>query len=117
MRKDVLDLEDLLERVQDDRELLLELLDIFEEDYKKKRTLLTVASGQKDFEQIRNIAHSMKGAAGNISAKAIHQTCAQMEQLADKADLSTIPEVLANLDKQFLDLQQAMGEIRKNSGR
>ena len=37
MAEDIIDLPDVLERVQDDKELLLELLDIFQEDFVSKR--------------------------------------------------------------------------------
>ena len=51
MKKNAIDLEDVLERVQDDWELLLELLDIFEQDYAVKRPALGQLVQQKNFDK------------------------------------------------------------------
>ena len=112
MDKNVLDLKDVLERVQDDRELLMELLDIFVEDYAEKRELLNKLIEENNAEEVRNIAHSIKGAAGNISAKAIHVTCAKMELLAEGNDLEPVKGLLGQLDKQFVDLQGCIKELK-----
>ena len=104
MEEKVLDLEDVLERVQDDRALLLELFDIFEKDYIEKRQRLNELVKESNLTEIRDVSHSMKGAAGNISAKALFSSCARIEQLADKKDLNSIKPILSMLDKQFADL-------------
>ena len=56
MSNDIIDLKEVLERVQDDQELFFELLEIFQEDYAEKRKLLDGLVAQKDFGQLRNIA-------------------------------------------------------------
>lgn len=112
MDKNILDLQDVMERVQDDRELLMELLDIFSDDYVEKRELLNDLLKDNNAEEVRNIAHSIKGAAGNISAKAIHATCEQMERLAEEKNLAAVNELLAPLDKQFADLQKCIKELK-----
>lgn len=112
MDKHILDLKDVLERVQDDRELLMELLDIFVEDYTEKRGILDTLIKENDAEEVRNIAHSIKGAAGNISAKAIHATCENMERLAEGNNLAAVKGLLGSLDKQFVDLQGCIKELK-----
>lgn len=112
MDKNILDLKDVMERVQDDRELLMELLDIFVEDYAEKRELLDQLIKDNNAEEVRNIAHSIKGAAGNISAKAIHATCEKMERLAELNDLAPVQDLLGPLDKQFIDLQGCIQELK-----
>ncbi len=62
MHKNVIDLDDVLERVQDYWDLLMELFDIFQEDYKDKLSQLQKLVGEQNFVQIRNVAHSLKGA-------------------------------------------------------
>ena len=113
MDKSILDIKDVLERVQDDWELLMELLDIFSEDYTEKREVLNELIQEKNFEEVRNIAHSIKGAAGNISAKSIHATCEKIEKLAEGDDLTTVKGLLPQLDKQFVDLQGCIEELKK----
>ncbi|HPN57451.1 MAG TPA: Hpt domain-containing protein, partial [Candidatus Omnitrophota bacterium] len=83
MRKDIIDMDDVMERVQDDRELLMELLDIFQNDYITKRGLFKQYLAAKEAEQLRDLAHSLKGAAGNISATQMFATCKDIEKRAN----------------------------------
>ena len=111
-----IDLDDVLERVQNDTELLLELLDIFMEDYQKKYNQLKEFVPNKDFEQIRNISHSLKGAAGNISAKDFHHYFSAMEQYAVDNNFEGINEMMQNLQKSFPQLQESVEAIKAQYG-
>ena len=113
MEEKVVDLEDVLERVQDDRELLLELFEIFESDYIEKRKTLDQLIKNNQYEHIRDIAHSMKGAAGNISAKALFSSCAKIEKIAGENNLTDIQVILPILDQQFVQLQAYIADYKK----
>ena len=82
MSEEIIDLKDVLERVQDDKELLAELFDIYEEDFLIKRKVLGEAIAAGDIAKIKEVAHSMKGSSGNISAKPLHAACLKLESLA-----------------------------------
>ena len=79
MSEEIIDLKDVLERVQDDKELLAELFDIYQEDFVVKRKALGDAIAAKDIAKIKEVAHSMKGSSGNISAKPLHAACLKLE--------------------------------------
>lgn len=113
MSEEVLDLQEVLERVQDDKELLLELFDIFQEDYEQKRRQIGQAVVQKDCEQLKNIAHSLKGASSNISAKRIYSLFAEIEQMAVRGDADGIGNILKNTDREYADLQSAIEKCKK----
>jgi len=114
MSKKAIDIDDVLERVQDDHELLMELFDIFQEDFAEKRKTMDDFIQQGDFEQIRNMVHSLKGAAGNISAVDIHATCAKLEHLAESNDLEGIKSLMGSLDEQYKALQSNIAEIKQS---
>ena len=113
MSDEVLDLNEFLERVQDDKELLLELLDIFSDDYQKKRVQLEEAVNKNDSEQIKSVAHSLKGASGNISAKSMRESFMKLEQMGEKRDISQAGGVLKTVDQQFIALAKRMEEVKK----
>ena len=98
---EAVDLKDALERVQDDKELLAELFEIFLEDYPPKREILGQATESGDGEKIREIAHGLKGATGNISAVFMHQNCKAIEIDAKEDNLAGVSEKLIELDQQF----------------
>ncbi len=104
MENEVLDLEEFLERVQDDKKLLLELLDIFVQDFKEKRTQMAEAIRNKDIDQIKKIAHALKGSSGNISAKLLRLTVVQLEDMGKNNDLNGADEALSAMDRKFEEL-------------
>ncbi len=109
---DIIDLEEALERVQDDRELLKELMEDFVKDYLSKRKILNKAIEQKNFELIKDTAHFIKGAAGNISAKTIYTCLVIVEQLADNQQIDLVVELLIDVDKQFAELQAYVSRFK-----
>ena len=110
---DIIDLKDVLERVQDDKELLLELLDIFQEDFVDKRKALGQAVQSNDLANIKLIAHSLKGSSGNISAKPIHASCLKIEQLLKENKINSVSAVLSEIDGQFAQLKQYAVELKQ----
>ena len=116
MGEAVLDIEEFLERVQDDKELLFELFEIFIEDFEEKRGLLSKAVAEKDYENVRGIAHSMKGASGNISAKTVRSISMTLENMGKESRLDGVEEILAQLDKAFEALVVRIEEVKKELG-
>jgi len=113
MNNEILDLPEFLERVQDDKELLVELLEIYTEDYKDKRVALGKATEEGDFEAIKSVAHSLKGASGNISAKKVRKTLIEFEEMGKNSDCSKAPELLAELDKGYEALLECIEQVKE----
>ena len=101
MSEEIIDLKDVLERVQDDKELLVELLDIYQEDFVIKRQALGEAIAAKDIVKIKEIAHSMKGSSGNISAKPLHAACLQLEMLIKSGKTDGMMDLVSIIDGYF----------------
>ena len=101
MNEEIIDLNDVLERVQGDKELLGELLDIYQEDFELKRQALKVAIAAKDILKIKEIAHSMKGSSGNISAKPMYAACLKMEKLALENKMDELQQLTLEIDGYF----------------
>ena len=116
MSEAIIDLKDLMERVQDDKELVLELLDIYQEDFIVKRKALGEAITANDLVKVKEIAHSMKGASGNISAKTLHATCLQLETLAKTGTTNGMADLLPTIDTMFSAIQQYAVELKKEFG-
>jgi HPt (histidine-containing phosphotransfer) domain-containing protein len=113
MNQEPVDLKEALDRVQEDRGLLMELFDIFQDDFVEKRKNLEGAIRTKDFEQIKSIAHSLKGASGNISAKLIHAACLEIEQKGKSQDLNSMDGLIKNLDSHFFALQAFIKKLKE----
>lgn len=101
MSEEIIDLKEVLERVQQDKELLVELFDIYQEDFTGKRQALGDAIAAKDIGKIKEVAHSMKGSSGNISAKPLYAACLQLEMLAKEGKTDGMQEVVVAIDGYF----------------
>ena len=114
MSEEIIDLKDVLERVQDDKELLAELFDIYEEDFVIKRKDLGEAIAANNIVKIKEVAHSMKGASGNISAKPLHAACLQLETLAKSGKTDGMNEVVSNIDGYFEQIKVYAAQFKKD---
>jgi HPt (histidine-containing phosphotransfer) domain-containing protein len=113
MDNEVLDLEEFWERVQDDKKLLLELLDIFVRDFKEKRTQMAEAIRNKDIDQIKRIAHALKGSSGNISAKLLRLAVVQLENMGKNNNLNGADEALSDMDRKFEELTGRIAVLKQ----
>ena len=110
MEDKIIDLDEVMERVQDDKELLLELFDIFSQDYELKLQKLKPAMADKNFETIKDVIHSIKGAAGNISAKFVHAECIKIEHQALAKNIAGVEQSVAVLNEHYKNLQKTWKE-------
>jgi len=81
-----LDRASLLERVEGDRELLAEMIQLFLADAPQLLGAMRSALQQGDMILLERSAHSMKGAAGNMSAQVTVNSALRLEQSAKKGD-------------------------------
>ncbi|NTV30083.1 MAG: Hpt domain-containing protein [Candidatus Omnitrophica bacterium] len=114
---DVVDLKDAMDRVQDDKELLCELFDIFCEDFPPKRDKIWAAFEKGDAVAFQMIAHGFKGATGNISARQMHETCVQLDAMGKAGSISAAKPLLEGLDRQFADLKVEIVRLKKDFGK
>jgi two-component system, sensor histidine kinase and response regulator len=113
MNDDILDLPDLMDRVQGDVELALELFDIYQDDYQGKRVELGAAVRDGNVVEVRNVAHSLKGASGNISARQMRDSFYQLEEMGKIGELKGAAEILEKVDQDYQALSQRMTALRE----
>ncbi len=113
MSDEIIDVPEFMDRVQEDKDLLKELLDIFVEDFEQKRIKLTEAVANKDFETIKSIAHSVKGASGNISAKLLREVCIVLETKGKAGDAAGLTVLLQDLDRQYTALKERIVTLKE----
>ena len=114
MSEEIIDLKDVMERVQDDKELLDELFDIYQEDFVVKRKALGEAIVAHDIVKIKEVAHSMKGSSGNISAKSLHTACLKLEMLAKEGKTDGMQEVAVAIDGYFEQVKVYAAKFKKD---
>ena len=88
----------LLERVEGDQELLAEIINLFVDDAPRLMQALRGALQQGDMAVLERLAHSMKGAASNLSANLTAAAALQLEKNAKDRDAGAAQASLANLE-------------------
>ena len=113
MNEEALNVEEFMNRVQNDKELFFELLDIFVSDFQVKRQALEGAIGKGDSETVEHVAHFLKGSCGNISAESLRVIFSELEEKGKKNNLEGVEERLNDIDQRFEELVEYVGELRK----
>jgi two-component system sensor histidine kinase/response regulator len=107
----------LLERVEGDQELLAEMIQLFLADAPQLLNAMRNALLQGDMILLERSAHSMKGAAGNMSAEVTVGAALRLEQSAkigdaesSKADLAALEGAIERLLPVLADLCQEVSK-------
>ncbi|RKX27106.1 MAG: hypothetical protein DRP45_01865 [Candidatus Zixiibacteriota bacterium] len=83
--------------VDGDVDLLKELIDLFNEQSKELLKNIEQAIEAGDAERLRNAAHTIRGALGNVGGVAAHEIGSELEQMGDQGDLKNAHEVFTRL--------------------
>lgn len=59
---------------------------------------LSAALANGESQSIAELAHSLKGSAGNVGAEDVHQLCLSIEQLARDGNLGPVAELAGQLE-------------------
>jgi two-component system, sensor histidine kinase and response regulator len=98
------DLEELLARVENDRELLRDLLTIFREEFPRQLLALHEAVEAKEGDRVAALAHTLKGMLLNLAAKQAAATAGRLEQLGRQGEASKFEGVFATFESDYRKL-------------
>jgi HPt (histidine-containing phosphotransfer) domain-containing protein len=99
---------ELLARVDNDRDLLRELLDIFKDDAPRHLETLRDAVARGDTAKVASEAHALRGMLSNLSAKKAGAAAATLEQLARTGQVADFAASFCLFEQQ---MRQLMPEI------
>jgi len=89
---DIFNREELLERIGEDEELMIELIELFKEDYPEKIVAIQRGLETGDSESVRKSAHGLKGSAGNLSFNALSERAKNIELAARDGNMDSAAE-------------------------
>ncbi len=106
-----IDVDELMARVDGDRELIAELTEIFQEDYPKQLRLAREALVLNDAAAVRRIGHSLKGALANLGATNASSLAASIEAMGKAGDLARLHERLAEMQVVLADVANRLQSL------
>ena len=96
--------QDSVDRVGGEEDFLIELLNDFREMIDENLRKIQSSIEEKNFIEIRELAHSMKGASGNLGLNTIYDTTLNLENNAKEQNLEKINKYFKNLEMDFKHL-------------
>ena len=94
-----------LNRRLDNNEILIEILGLFVETMPIHINNLKTAIEEKNLENIRREAHTLKGAAGNISAEKLANTAKLLETTGKESDISSAELLFPVMKEEYKELE------------
>lgn len=94
-------LKESLGRVGDDQELLVELAQIFFDDYPQRIAEMRSALQLQNAKQVEMSAHHLRGSATTFSAHRLEQLAKALEKEAASGSLNSAPSFLAALEEEL----------------
>lgn len=85
--------------IGDNEEVLEKIITSFKKSLKNSITNLSVCLKSEDFDKIKIIAHTLKGAAANIGINEITSICKTIEEAAKLKDKTVITKEMERLEK------------------
>ncbi len=110
----MIDKEKFLENFQYfDNEVILEIINIFINEYPERMETLRKNIDDKDFDQLKFNAHSLKGVVANFVAPEVQELARQLEMKGAEQDFSDVEEIYTELREKADILVDELEEIKK----
>lgn len=110
---EILDKDEVMERVDGDIELLMDMVELFIADCPKLMSNIKNAIIQKDCNELKRGAHTLKGSVSNFSANYVYEIALELEVMGRNNDMSDAEEAYTNLEREIERLIKAFDVLRK----
>ena len=97
-----------------DKEVVLEIIDIFIDEYPDRMNSIKENINQEDFDQLRFNAHSLKGVVANFIAPEVQVLAKTMEMKGTNKDMQDINALYDELRGKADVMVEELAELKKN---
>jgi PAS domain S-box-containing protein len=110
-QKDIFNAEDLLKRLMGDEELARPIVAGFLNDIPKQILALKDYLAHGDVPSVQRQAHTIKGAAANVSCNNLRDAALELEKAGKGGDLEQAAALMARIEEQFEVLRETLKRI------
>ena len=113
-----IDFQELLSRVDNDRELLLDLMSIFKEEFPRHLRELSDVIAVRNHKKIAVVSHTLKGMLANLAVSRAAAAAAKLEQLGrDNGGETDINDALRAFQREVQgllpEMEAYMAEVQR----
>jgi HPt (histidine-containing phosphotransfer) domain-containing protein len=94
---------------------LIEFIDLFLADTPVCLEQIKTAAAQRNAGELRRLAHSLKGSAGNLGAERLSTLCNDLETAARNEALESASPLILRIEAQFEHVKVALEQQRASS--
>jgi HPt (histidine-containing phosphotransfer) domain-containing protein len=110
-----IDFPSALERIGGDESFLEELLGLYSEDFSEKLNQIKEAIDQGNYDMIRELSHTLKGASANLSLIPLQEASFEMENAGREGNIEKAKKTLELLEKEYQRLQDFLAENKEKN--
>ncbi len=104
----IFDRANFMDRLEGDIELARDLAALFLDDAAEKMDLLSAAISSGDADAVEQTAHSLKGAAANVSAYAVRHLAYRIEQSGRQNHIDSARQMYPQLESAMTELSDVL---------
>ncbi len=97
-----------------DNEVVLEIINIFIDEYPERMETLRKNIDDKDFEQLKFNAHSLKGVVANFVAPEVQELARQLEMKGAGKDIENVEPLYAELKEKTVLVVSELEALKSN---
>jgi two-component system, sensor histidine kinase and response regulator len=105
---DIMDMEEVMERVGDDMELLTDMAELFLDDCPRLMSEIRESITRQDSKVLEHSAHTLKGSASNFSAASVVEAAFRLEQMGRDGDITHAEAAYATLEQEMQRLEPVL---------
>jgi len=109
-----IDFKPVMQRVEQDKEFLYELLDLYTEEFPKTIKKLEQSIAGKKYDLILELGHYLKGSSANLGLIDLQKESSVMECAGREKDIIKAQKAFKNLIKEFDILKKYITEEMKD---
>lgn len=109
--------DELLDRLMDDRQLEQVILEAFLAEMPSQILALKQYIWQRDAENARFQAHSMRGASANLAAHALRDVFLEVESFAQRGDLVGMAACISRMESEYRRFEQTINKLEWKAGK
>ena len=109
------DIDEILQRVEGDKELVMELLQLFREQAPLLMAEIRMCATAGDSAGLQHAAHNFKGACANLGARPAMKTAFALETMGRQAEFGGVAAQLADLEREASLLEVALASVLEES--
>lgn len=107
-----IDFHEVLDRIGGDSSFLKELLSIYFREYEKKKPLLDPAVADRDFTQLAELGHSLKGSSANLSLVRLRNAAYLLETAGKEKKIQAAEDAVRCFDLEIETLKAFLVRIQ-----